>query len=166
MQPANFWLRCVAAAVDFLVMALPIGVAVSFYSVFASSSIEFIKLAPGESPAEVAKGFGQPFLYALLFGYILCNWLYFALCESSARQATAGKRLCGLYVTDQTHRRIGFTQASIRFFTGRPLLHIPIIGWLYFAIDCLFAAVPPRHQALHDRASSCRVLQRSADWES
>jgi uncharacterized RDD family membrane protein YckC len=163
MPTSNFLLRCLAAFIDFLLMALPIGVAVSFYSVFIGASIEFIKLAPGESPAQVASSFGRPFLYALLFGYILCNWLYFALCESSARQATLGKRLCGLYVTDQNHRRIGLAQASIRFFTGRPLLHIPIIGWFYFAIDCLFAAVPPRHQALHDRAARCKVLQRQQD---
>jgi uncharacterized RDD family membrane protein YckC len=163
MSINTFWLRCLAGILDFFLLALPIGVVVSFYSVFSNSSLEFIKLAPGESPAEVAHAFGRPFLYALLFGYVLCNWLYFALSESSVRQATPGKRLCGLCVTDQNRSRIRFGQASIRFFSGRPLLHIPVIGWLYFAIDCLFATVPPRHQALHDRVARCRVLQRQED---
>jgi uncharacterized RDD family membrane protein YckC len=158
----KFLLRCLAAVLDFLLLAIPVAVAVSFYSVFTNISLEFLRLTPGESPAEVAHSFGQPFLYALLMGYIVCNWLYFALCESSVHQATPGKRLCGLYVADQNHRRISTAQASLRFFTGRPLLHIPIVGWLYFGIDCLFAAVPPRYQALHDRAAHTQVLKRIA----
>jgi uncharacterized RDD family membrane protein YckC len=158
----KFLLRCLAAILDFLLLAVPLAVAVSFYSVLTNTSLEFLKLTPGESPAEVANSFGRPFLYALLLGYILCNWFYFALCESSVHQATLGKRLCGLYVADENQRRIKLPQASLRFFTGRPLLHIPIVGWLYFAIDCLFAALPPRYQALHDRAARTQVLKRVA----
>ena len=77
----TFWLRCIAAALDFLLMALPIGVAVSFYSIFTNASIEFTQLGPGESPSQVAHSFGRPFLYALLIGYIVGNWLYFAALE-------------------------------------------------------------------------------------
>ena len=41
-------------------------------------------------------------------------WLYFALSESSPRQATLGKRLLGLRVTDLQGDRIGFGRALLR----------------------------------------------------
>ncbi len=44
----------------------------------------------------------------------LPTYLYFALSESSAHQATPGKRLLGLHVTDLTGKRIGFGRAILR----------------------------------------------------
>jgi len=41
-------------------------------------------------------------------------WLYFALAESSSRQATLGKRLLGLRVTNLHGDRIGFGRAILR----------------------------------------------------
>lgn len=41
-------------------------------------------------------------------------WLYFALSESSPRQATFGKRLLGLQVTNLQGGRIGFGRALLR----------------------------------------------------
>jgi uncharacterized RDD family membrane protein YckC len=44
----------------------------------------------------------------------LPTYLYFALSESSAYQATPGKRLLGLCVTDTDGKRIGFGRALLR----------------------------------------------------
>jgi uncharacterized RDD family membrane protein YckC len=44
----------------------------------------------------------------------LPTYLYFALSESSVRQATPGKRLLGLHVTNMVGKRIGFGQALLR----------------------------------------------------
>jgi uncharacterized RDD family membrane protein YckC len=158
--PAGFWLRFLAAIVDFFLLALPVGVAASFYSLFMQTPLEFLKLRPGESPAQVIQSFGATFLYLLLFGFILLSWLYFAFSESSKRHATLGKRLFGIYVTDQNGHPATFGRASTRFASGRLLAHVPALGGLYFIIDCLFAAVPPRKQALHDRVASCLVLKK------
>jgi uncharacterized RDD family membrane protein YckC len=156
-----FGLRCVAAIVDFVVLAIPVAVIVSFYSLFHKNPNDFLNLQPGESPAEVSQKFGVGFLTALVCGYIVANWLYFALAESSTHQATLGKRMCGLYVVDQNHHKPTFARASTRYFTGRPWLHVPLIGWFYVLVDCAFAAIAPKHQALHDRLSSCLVLKKS-----
>jgi uncharacterized RDD family membrane protein YckC len=99
-------------------------------------------------------------MYLLLFGFILLSWLYFAISESSAKQATPGKRFLGLYVTGQNRHQLTFARASARFFTGRFLLHVPMLGALYFMIDCLLIAVPPRKQAIHDRIAGCLVLKK------
>jgi uncharacterized RDD family membrane protein YckC len=44
----------------------------------------------------------------------LPTYLYFALSESSVHQATAGKRLLGLRVTDTAGKRIGYGRALLR----------------------------------------------------
>jgi uncharacterized RDD family membrane protein YckC len=53
---------------------------------------------------------------AVLVGLAVLEWLYFAALESSAWQATVGKRTLGLQVTDLEGRRIGFGRATGRFF--------------------------------------------------
>jgi len=158
--PPTFGPRCLAAIVDFVVLAIPVAVVVSFYSVFRKIPTEFLNLHPGESPAEVSGKFGMRFLSVLSGGYILASWLYFAIAESSSRQATPGKRICGLYVVDLNRRKVTFGRATARFFAGRPWIHVPLFGWLYVVVDCLFAAIPPRGQAIHDRIARCLVLRR------
>ena len=153
-------LRCLAVILDFVVMAIPVAVVVSFYSVFRKMPVEFLKLHPGESPAEVTEKLGAHFLYFLLAGYTLANWLYFAISESSKLQATPGKRLCGLFVADYTHQRMTFGRASARYFSGRPWVHIPVIGWLYLILDFAFAAISTKNQSIHDRIAGCLVLRR------
>jgi uncharacterized RDD family membrane protein YckC len=159
--PAGFWLRFFAAILDFILLALAVGVAVSFYSLIRQTPLEFLKLHPGETRAEIMQSFGATFLYLLLFGFILLSWLYFALSESSAKQATPGKRLFGIFVAGQDFHPVTFGRASTRFFSGRLLAHVPIIGGLYFIVDCLLAAFPPKKQAIHDRVAGCLVLRKS-----
>ncbi len=47
---------------------------------------------------------------------MVVKWLYYALQESSSAQATIGKRVMSLKVTNLEGQRIGFGQASGRFF--------------------------------------------------
>ena len=156
---ASFEARFVAAAIDFAVLALFVGVVSSFYSVAAHIPKQFAELSPGATPGQVIHLFGARFLTVLLVLYIFCNWLYFAISESSLWQATLGKKFLDLHVADNEGRRVTFGRASVRFFTGRLLLHLPTVGIPYFLIDCLLAAFPPRHQALHDLLARCLVLK-------
>ena len=54
--------------------------------------------------------------FSMLFylGSFVVEWLYRAFMESSPWQATLGKRVMGLVVTDGTGQRIGFFRASVR----------------------------------------------------
>lgn len=86
-----------------------------------------------------------------LFAAVIIPWLYTALQECSIAQATLGKRLLRIQVTDLEGRRISFGRASGRFF-GRLS---PSFGIGYCLV--LFTR---RKQALHDLIASCLVVRR------
>src|SRR5713101_1856216 len=75
--------------------------------------------------------------------------LYFAVMESSVWQATLGKRIVGLRVTDSTGARVSFRRAAGRNL-GRLLSSFFVIGYL-------FVFFSRRRQTLHDLMSSCLV---------
>jgi uncharacterized RDD family membrane protein YckC len=84
---------------------------------------------------------------------IVANWLYYALMESSPKQATLGKMACGLLVTNLEGQRIGFGQASGRYFGM-------FISGLTLLIGFLMCAWTEKKQCLHDMMAGCLVLQK------
>jgi uncharacterized RDD family membrane protein YckC len=86
------------------------------------------------------------------------TWLYYSLFESSALQATPGKVLCGIIVTDLSGDRVSFFRASNRFF-GR------ILSGLILGIGFLMIAFTERHQGLHDKLAGCLVIRERKDEE-
>lgn len=92
---------------------------------------------------------------------IVIMWLYFALCESSGWQATPGKLVLGLRVTDVFGQRIGFGRATGRYF-GK------YVSVLIFGIGFLLAGWTARKQALHDLMAGCCVVRKGgmAAWRS
>jgi len=93
------------------------------------------------------------FMPATLPATSIIAWLYFASQESSKHQATFGKRLCGLRVTDMLGNRISFPRATVRFFGKFLSSAIMLIGFL-------MAAFTERHQALHDLIAETLVLKK------
>jgi len=85
-----------------------------------------------------------------LLAAAIIPWLYTALQECSASQATLGKRLLNLKVTDLDGRRISFARASGRFFGSL----IPSFG-----IGYCMALFTRRKQALHDIMAGCLVIR-------
>ncbi len=160
-QYAGFWLRVPAAIIDLIILAIPLALAVSYLSVAMGSWRAFLSLHPGQSPQEIVAAFGRPYLFVILCFFVVTGWLYFALFESSAWQGTLGKKFIGLSVVDLRGDRVTFGRASGRFFAGRFLAHVPFIGSLYFAVDCICAGLTSRKQALHDIFSSCLVLRKN-----
>ena len=157
--PAGFWVRLLAAMLDFLILAVPFAVFVSFLSVAMGIPVAFLKLNPQTPPSELLLKFGPSFLtYGLCF-YIMSGWAYFALCESSRLRATPGKLLFGLYVADNRGQSVTFGLASLRFLFGRLLFHVPVVGYYYFLVDCLCVGLVPDKRAIHDRMSGCYVLK-------
>ncbi|WP_255335532.1 RDD family protein [Methanosarcina sp. KYL-1] len=67
---------------------------------------------------------GGSFFYILV---LLVGWNYFALQESSARQATVGKQAMNIIVADLKGNRISFEQATRRF-VGKILAAIPFFA--------------------------------------
>jgi len=78
-------------------------------------------------------------------------WLYLALFESSDSMATPGKMALGLRVTKAYGERIGFGQATGRFF-GK------ILSSQICSIGFLMAAFTERKQALHDQLADTYVI--------
>ncbi|MCX7935120.1 MAG: protein kinase, partial [Planctomycetota bacterium] len=84
---------------------------------------------------------------------VFCAWLYFGLLESSAKQATLGKRVLHIFVADSHGRRLSFLRASGRYFGH-------ILCWsLAGGAGFLPAIFTERRQGLHDWLSDCVVLQ-------
>jgi uncharacterized RDD family membrane protein YckC len=162
MPPAAFALRLAAATIDLIVLAVPLAVFVSFLSVAMGISTAFLNLRPGQAPSEILKTFGNTFLLISLGFFILMSWLYFAILESSRWRATLGKRAVGIYVADLHGKRVSFARATGRFFFGRLLMHIPILGIYYFLIDCICLLFTSRKQAAHDVLSGCLVVRETA----
>jgi uncharacterized RDD family membrane protein YckC len=150
-----------AAIIDLIILAIPLAIAVSYLSVAMGSWRAFLGLHPGQSPEEIVAAFGRTYLFAILCFFLVTGWLYFALFESSRWQGTLGKKFIGLSVADLRGNRVTFARASGRFFGGRCLAHVPFIGSLYIAVDCICAGLTTRKQALHDMFSGCLVLRRN-----
>lgn len=144
---AGFWRRFAAYLIDGLVLGAAAGV---LYMLFA-----FIVIVPAAAAGrrhidDAAVGMSMLLLWLAI---IVGQWLYFALCESSAWQATPGKMALNLRVTDMYGRRIGFGQATGRFF-GR------ILSGFIFDIGFMMAGWTSRKQALHDLMASCCVVRK------
>jgi uncharacterized RDD family membrane protein YckC len=80
-------------------------------------------------------------------------FLYFPLMEGSKSQATLGKGMCALAVTDTRGCRISYGHAFGRCFAK--ILSAALAG-----IGFLIAAVTPKKRALHDFLAGTLVLRR------
>jgi uncharacterized RDD family membrane protein YckC len=140
---AGFWRRVLAWLIDALVLS---PVFVMLYLGVAGTAAAPLAMRPhGLLPFRV--------LPSLWLVGVLVPWLYYALCECSAWQATPGKLALGLRVTDECGRRIGFGRATGRFF-GK------LLSGLVLDIGYLLAGWTERKQALHDLMAGCCVVRR------
>jgi uncharacterized RDD family membrane protein YckC len=151
---AGFWLRFVAAFIDGIVLWIPL--LPIFLLVFLGS---FRNLSNARDPVALRAILGPKVAFILLVCAV-GSWLYWGLMESSAWQATLGKKALGLLVTDVEGNRISFGRASGRFCAGRLVSAFPYLGGLYFCIDCLCIAFTGKKQALHDMAAGTLVMRK------
>ncbi len=133
----GFWNRFAAAFID--------GVILSIGGILLGGLLGvFYGLAGGTSEGASVLGF---------FLGIIWNWLYFAIMESSAKQATLGKMAIGLFVTDKNNNRLTFGRATARYFAKWLSSIILMIGYI-------MAAFTKKKQALHDMIAGTIVYQR------
>jgi uncharacterized RDD family membrane protein YckC len=142
---AGFWLRLAAYILDSLLLGFTAGVAV-FMPLMSRGAIS------ADNPWEIYTGTTQQF-FALRLLILMIQWVYFALLESSPWQASLGKRLLGLKVTDLEGRRISFARASARYFCTLLSGFILMAGFIMIAFT-------QKKQALHDILTGCLVIKR------
>ena len=127
MNYSGFWLRVAALFIDVLIL-LP-------FSLFFG----YIENQPGL--------FWLGFIASMVMG-----WLYFSLFESGNWQATPGKRLMSIRVTNLQGERIGFGRATARYFAK-------FLSSIILCIGYLMAAFTQKKQALHDMICETLVLK-------
>jgi uncharacterized RDD family membrane protein YckC len=147
---AGFWLRFVALIIDFIIIYcvralifLPFGIGMGMRGMFHG--------AQPQSPADLVPFFAT--IIRIMIISTIIQWLYFSLMESSAWQATLGKKALGLTVTDLEGRRISFGRATGRYFAK-------IISSLILFIGYIMAGFTEKKQALHDMIAGTLVLRK------
>jgi len=147
---AGFWLRLVAFIIDAIVL----------HFVFTIVTLPFIAsmgirgIMRGHMPMSPEELI--PLIRGLFHIFLIrtvLNWLYYALLESSAWQATLGKKALGLEVTDMEGRRISFGRATGRFFAK-------IISSIILFIGFIMAGFTEKKQALHDMIAGTLVIRK------
>ncbi|MCA1766963.1 MAG: RDD family protein [Idiomarina sp.] len=143
-QHGGFWLRFVAAIIDaiitqvgFMLIGGIIGIFIGIFMGASGSSMQDIEMVAGA------------------FGYavgLIGQWLYFTIFEISGWQATPGKKVLGLKVTNMEGQQIGFGQANIRYWSK-------IISALILLIGFIMIAFTEKKQGLHDIFAKTLVIK-------
>jgi uncharacterized RDD family membrane protein YckC len=148
--------RFVAFIVDFILIALFGIIAVAFfnqangimYLYYLVAKHANITTLTVEGTPIAALG---PIVAAVGILVVVVPWLYYAGFESSRGQATPGKVLMRLEVTDLEGNRVSFGRATLRFFGKFISLIIIFIGFIMIGLT-------KKRQGLHDKIAGTLVL--------
>ena len=138
---AGFWKRFAAFILDYLIVMV--------LGLVAGGIVGFIygmSVTPPDK--KIAEALGA-------IAGLLVWWLYFAIMESSRKQATLGKMALGIRVVNLEGGHISFARATGRNFAK-------ILSGLILMIGYLMAGFSARKQALHDMVAGCLVVVRDA----
>jgi uncharacterized RDD family membrane protein YckC/Tfp pilus assembly major pilin PilA len=124
---AGFWRRVAAYLLDNLIVLIPM--------------IVVVVILDSEGWASLAQ--------------FVIWWVYKAGMESSAVQATLGKKAMGIKVCDMEGQRVSFARATGRFFAS-------LISALLLCIGYIMAGFTTKRQALHDLIASTLVVNARA----
>jgi len=102
---------------------------------------------PADNPWVLMTGTSRQIL-AINLLLTMASYLYWAALESSPWQATVGKRLFGMVVTDLQGRRISLGRATARYF-GK--IMIVCFLWIFFT---------EKKQGFHDILAGCVVVRK------
>jgi uncharacterized RDD family membrane protein YckC len=142
MKYAGFWIRFWASLVDCFITMLVIVL------LAASTKLGWVNAYDEGAVAGI--------------GYIaiaVLGWFYFAFFESGRWQATPGKRLVGIRVTDLDGNRISFGRATGRYFAKW-------LSGLIFYIGYIMAGITDKKQGLHDKLADTFVMRGNAEEET
>jgi uncharacterized RDD family membrane protein YckC len=151
-NPAPMRQRCLAWAIDWAVLFLPVLI------VFAFAYVVWLIKGPLEHrDAETARQ-EQALLWRNLRDLVFMvaigfAWIYAAVLESSRWQGTVGKQCMGLIVTDESGQRLSFLHATGRH-AAKYLSAVPLF------LGFMAALFNPQRLTWHDRLAGTRVVER------
>jgi uncharacterized RDD family membrane protein YckC len=143
---AGFWLRLIAYAIDSLLLGFVLGNLLLRPLIGRPGGI------PTNDPWFLFTN-SSPQVTALVLLFLMGNWVYFSVSESSRWKATIGKKVLGLEVVDLAGNRVSFARASLRFFAK-------ILSSMTFLIGFFMAGFTEKKQALHDLIAGCLVIKK------
>jgi uncharacterized RDD family membrane protein YckC len=141
---AGFWRRFGAFVIDTLL----------FYLVIGGVSAIFLGIVRGTAHGTTETGRDAVLLIMNILTILsfAVLWLYYAIMESSSSQATLGKKLFHIKVTDLQGNRLSFGKATARFWSKA-------ISFFILGIGFLITAFTKKKQALHDMMAGTLVVQ-------
>jgi uncharacterized RDD family membrane protein YckC len=131
----GFWIRVVAAIIDAIILRVVVAPVTMIFGALGFAG----GMMTGLPHRGLALLGGGVTLILLFFG----AWLYEAFMESSSYQATLGKMIFGMKVTDLNGNRISFERATGRHFAKFLSAMILFIGYIMVGLT-------ERKQGLHD----------------
>ena len=154
---AGFWKRAFAFCIDGFILSVPL----TLLSCLAIGTqvVSLIKMAalqqePSPDMMLPVVGKWMAAMFLVWVASILLVWLYFALFESSKKQATPGKMALGIKVVGAQGERISFARATGRTF-GKFISNMI----LYFGN--YMAGFTQKRQALHDFMAATYVVDKN-----
>jgi uncharacterized RDD family membrane protein YckC len=142
LQYAGFWIRFVAVIIDGIILWI---VNMVLSMVLLGGSLGLGAMSGGEDYGAFGAMIALYYVVSLGIGVT-----YFALLESSARQATLGKMAVGIKVGDENGGRISGLNAVGRYFAK-------ILSGIILCIGYIMAGFDPKKQALHDKIAGTVV---------
>jgi len=143
----GFWIRFLAIIIDGIIIRVAVSPIVAILGVMGVLPwLMRGRIDETDVPAIV----GASVAIAPIF--VIINWLYEAIMTSSTWQATVGKKILGLKVTDEAGNRISFARATGRHFAK-------IISVMTCFIGFIMAAFTDRKRALHDFIAGTLVIK-------
>jgi uncharacterized RDD family membrane protein YckC len=153
---AGFWLRLLALIIDNVILGLGF-VLVLIPLIFLTGLHKFLDdFHPDEDMNNLGIAMFAGVILVAATVSLIVTWLYHALMESSNWQATLGKKVLGLVVTDMAGQRASFGRSTGRHF-GKLITNL-IPAFLGYVM----AGFTEKRQALHDMMSGCLVLRRNS----
>ncbi|MDX2476437.1 MAG: RDD family protein [Gammaproteobacteria bacterium] len=125
----GFWKRVIAYLIDAFIIAFPVTM------IFGTVIPEVLKT---ENVEVTTVTVSMPQIIMLV-----ASWIYFAGLESSVWQATIGKKILGMKVTDVAGQRINFVKATVRYVAKFLSSFILMIGFIMVAFTA-------KKRGLHD----------------
>jgi len=140
-SPGGFWLRLLAGLIDLvfctvlaMFAAIPLSLAIS-------------ALMGATTSEDMRQTVGAVLGYSLIIAIV---WLYAACWEASSWQATPGKKILRLSVSDDQGARLGFRQSAVRQAAR-------VVATLAGCVGLLMIVFDKDKRGWHDRVTGTRV---------
>lgn len=155
---AGFWKRVAAYFIDSVMLYIPSALIEKMMGGDAAqATLEQAQLSASDDAQAMLAALSQ-YYTTMMPAFLIITaiiWLYFAICESSAWQATVGKLALRIRVTDMQGERISFLRAFGRY----PAKYLSA---LILGVGFLMVGWTQRKQGLHDLIANTLVLNGRA----